>query len=77
MRRATLLRHLLTLAINAALILAVAPHLALADVNAITSTTRDVLLPNTGAWSSAGINVGGTTFRNLGLQGVGRVAAHA
>ncbi len=76
MRRTILLRHPLILGINAALIL-VAPHLALADVNAITSTTRDVLLPNTGAWSSAGINVGGTTFRNLGLQGVGRVAASA
>ena len=74
MRRTTLLRHPLTLAINAALILATS-HLALADVNAITSTTRDVLLPNTGAWSSGGINVGGMTFRNLGLQGVGRVAA--
>ena len=48
MRHTILLRHPLTLAINAALILA-APHLALADVNAITSTTRDVLLPNTGA----------------------------
>lgn len=40
-----------------------------------TSTNRDVLSPNTGAWSAAGVTLGGTTFRNLGLQGVGRFSA--
>ncbi|MFN0162701.1 MAG: esterase-like activity of phytase family protein [Burkholderiales bacterium] len=40
-----------------------------------TSSNRDVLAPNTGAWSATGVTLGGTTFRNLGLQGVGRFAA--
>jgi hypothetical protein len=42
-----------------------------------TSANRDVLLPNTGTWDPAGVTLGGTTFRNLGLQGVGRIAASA
>ena len=41
----------------------------------VTSANRDVLLPNTGLWSSGGVTLGGTTFVNLGLQGVGRIAA--
>jgi hypothetical protein len=41
----------------------------------VTSANRDVLLPNTGLWSSSGVTLGGTTFVNLGLQGVGRIAA--
>jgi hypothetical protein len=41
----------------------------------VTSSNRDVLLPNTGLWSSGGVTLGGTTFVNLGLQGVGRIAA--
>ena len=41
----------------------------------VTSGNRDVLLPNTGLWSSGGVTLGGTTFVNLGLQGVGRIAA--
>jgi len=40
-----------------------------------TSTNRNVLTPNTSAWPTAGVTLGGTTFVNLGLQGVGRVAA--
>jgi len=52
--------------------LAAFPTLAAAQY---TSTNRDVLLPNTGAWSTSGVTLGGTTFVNLGLQGVGRVAA--
>ena len=42
-----------------------------------TSSNRDVLTPNTGAWPVSGITLGGTQFINLGLQGVGRVAANA
>jgi hypothetical protein len=42
-----------------------------------TSENRDVLTPNTGTWSAAGVSLGGTTFVNLGLQGVGRIAASA
>ena len=42
-----------------------------------TSTNRDVLTPNTGSWPNGGITVGGTKFVNLGLQGVGRVAANS
>lgn len=42
-----------------------------------TSTNRDVFTPNTGSWPSGGITVGGTKFVNLGLQGVGRVAANS
>ena len=42
-----------------------------------TSENRDVLQPNTGPWDPAGVTLGGTTFRNLGLQGVGRIAASA
>ncbi|MBL0168137.1 MAG: hypothetical protein IPP85_13825 [Propionivibrio sp.] len=36
-----------------------------------------MLTPNTGAWPTAGVTLGGTTFVNLGLQGVGRVAANS
>jgi len=53
-------------------VLAAFPGLAAAQY---TSTNRDVLLPNTGTWSPSGVTLGGTTFVNLGLQGVGRVAA--
>jgi hypothetical protein len=42
-----------------------------------TSSGRDVLTPNTGIWNAGGVSIGGTTFVNLGLQGVGRVAANA
>ncbi len=43
-----------------------------------TSTNRDVLsVANTGDWSPGGVTLNGTTFVNLGLQGVGRVAANA
>jgi hypothetical protein len=42
-----------------------------------TSENRDVLQPNTGPWDLAGVTLGGTTFRNLGLQGMGRIAASA
>jgi hypothetical protein len=42
-----------------------------------TSENRDVLTPNTGTWPSTGVSLGGTTFVNLGLQGVGRIAASA
>lgn len=38
-----------------------------------TSDNRDVLTPNTGAWPQDGVSLGGTTFINLGLQGVGRI----
>jgi hypothetical protein len=40
-----------------------------------TSANRDVFTPNTGAWASNTIVVGGTTFINQGLQGMGRIAA--
>ncbi len=42
-----------------------------------SSSNRDVLAPNTGAWSTTGVTLGGTSFINLGLQGVGRVAANS
>jgi len=42
-----------------------------------TSSNRDVLAPNTGTWSASGVTLGGTSFVNLGLQGVGRVAANS
>jgi hypothetical protein len=42
----------------------------------ITSSNRDVLTPNTGAMPLAGVTLGGTNFRVLGLQGVrGAVAS--
>ena len=41
-----------------------------------TSANRDVLSPNTGGWPVGGVQIGGTHFTNLGLQGVGRVAAN-
>ena len=37
----------------------------------------NVLIRNNGTWNSAGVNVGGTQFVNLGLQGMGRVPASA
>ena len=43
----------------------------------ITSSNRDVLYPNTGAMPLAGVSLGGTQFRVLGLQGVGRIAANS
>ncbi len=43
----------------------------------ITSSNRDVLYPNTGAMPLAGVSLGGTHFRVLGLQGVGRIAANS
>ncbi|MBK7956217.1 MAG: hypothetical protein IPK02_20990 [Candidatus Accumulibacter sp.] len=42
-----------------------------------TSANRDVLTPNTGQWPLGGVQLGGTRFINLGLQGVGRVAANS
>src|SRR5262245_23285482 len=57
----------LTLALVAAV-----PGLASAQY---TSANRDVLVPNTGTWPASGVTLNGTTFINLGLQGVGRVAA--
>lgn len=64
----------LALSMLSAAVLATLPGLASAQY---TSSNRDVLLPNTGAWSLAGVTLGGTTFVNLGLQGVGRVAANS
>ena len=40
-----------------------------------TSAIRDVVEPNQGAGPAAGVTIGGSTFINLGLQGVGRVPA--
>ena len=42
-----------------------------------TSLNIDVTTPNTGIWNPAGVNVNGTQFVNLGLQGVGRVPANS
>jgi hypothetical protein len=42
-----------------------------------TSANRDVLAPNTGNWPAGGVTLGGTTFVNKGLQGVGRFAGNA
>ncbi len=42
-----------------------------------SSAGLDVLTPNTAAWNPAGVTVNGTTFINLGLQGMGRVPASA
>ena len=42
-----------------------------------TSINRDILTPNTGTWDTNGVVLGGTRFKNLGLQGVGRIAASA
>jgi hypothetical protein len=49
----------------------------LAGYSQYTSSNRDVLVPNTGTWSSSGVTLGGTSFINLGLQGVGRIAANS
>ena len=40
-----------------------------------TSSNRDILDPNTGVWPAGGVTLNGTSFVNLGLQGVGRFAA--
>jgi len=66
-------RHRLAQAVTAGL-LGTCASLA-AATTPYTSTNRDVLTPNTGVWSTAGVTLGGTTFRNLGLQGVGRFTA--
>ncbi|MBL8382718.1 MAG: esterase-like activity of phytase family protein [Burkholderiales bacterium] len=58
----------------AAAVLAALPGPAAAQ---FTSGNRDVLTANTGAWPAGGVSLGGTTFVNLGLQGVGRIAANA
>jgi 2',3'-cyclic-nucleotide 2'-phosphodiesterase (5'-nucleotidase family) len=42
-----------------------------------TSANRDVLTPDTSTWSSSGVTLNGTQFINLGLQGVGRLAANS
>ena len=42
-----------------------------------TSSDRNVLVPNIGTWPSAGVTLGGTSFTDLGLQGVGRFAANS
>ena len=41
------------------------------------SANVNVLIRNNGTWNPAGVNVGGTQFVNLGLQGMGRVPASA
>lgn len=41
------------------------------------STNRNIYVPNTGTAPAGGITLGGTTFINLGLQGVGRLPAAA
>ena len=64
----------LALSTIAAAVLATLPSLASAQY---TSSNRDVLTANTGAWPTGGISLGGTTFVNLGLQGVGRVAGNS
>ena len=64
--------HRLGFSAAALALLAALPGLAPAEV---TWTNREVLAPNTGAWPTAGVTLGGTTFVNLGLQGVGRIAA--
>ncbi|MCX6857024.1 MAG: esterase-like activity of phytase family protein, partial [Verrucomicrobia bacterium] len=40
-----------------------------------THTNRDVLNPNRDVWSGAGVTMNGLQFRNLGIQGVGRIPA--
>ena len=42
-----------------------------------TNANRDILAANTSTWSPAGVTVNGTTFVNLGLQGVGRLPANS
>lgn len=64
----------LALSTLGAAVLATLPGLASAQYN---SANRDVLSPNTGPWPTAGVTLGGTTFVNLGLQGVGRIAANS
>ena len=66
--------HLRLMAIPALFVTMALPMAAMAQY---TSSNRDVLTPNTGIWPSGGITLGGTRFINLGLQGVGRVAANS
>ncbi len=63
----------------AGLVIAAGTLAATAGAHALpyTSENRDVYAPNTGAWPTRGVSLGGTTFVNLGLQGVGRIAASA
>ncbi|MBU6303154.1 MAG: alkaline phosphatase D family protein, partial [Verrucomicrobia bacterium] len=42
---------------------------------ALASGSPNVFTPNTATWNPSGVTVNGTTFINLGLQGVGRVLA--
>lgn len=42
-----------------------------------TQANRDVLTADTDIWPSSGVTVNGSQFINLGLQGVGRVAANS
>ena len=42
-----------------------------------TNANRDILAANTTTWSPGGGTLNGTTFVNLGLQGVGRVPANS
>jgi hypothetical protein len=46
-----------------------------AQAAAYTSANRDILTPNTAVWPAAGVDLNGLRFVNLGLQGVGRIAA--
>ena len=62
---------------RSALALAVGLAFTVSAAAQYTSGNRDVLLPNTGAWPIGGVTMGGTQFINLGLQGVGRVAANS
>ena len=63
---------------GAALIVAIVSSLGgFALAQPYTSASRDVLTADTGTWSSGGVTLNGTQFINLGLQGVGRVAANS
>jgi len=42
----------------------------------LASGNRDVLVPNLDTWPAGGVTVNGSTFVNLGLQGVGRIPAN-
>jgi 2',3'-cyclic-nucleotide 2'-phosphodiesterase (5'-nucleotidase family) len=42
-----------------------------------TQASRDVLSANADSWPSSGVTLNGTQFINLGLQGVGRIAANS
>ena len=51
--------------------------ITLAYATPYSSGNINILNPNTAAWNPAGVNVSGTQFVNLGLQGVGRFPATA